>query len=406
MGAEVNAVLEQWMPGWDPSTGILPVPLWLAVLAAASLLTCCVLVLIWSQKVVASAAAWGLGCFRQLSRWSREEDSIDRTRYAGSVSPGAGMGWLPGIALVLLGAAIAWLPQWRAGGMDKHALDARVGELAIRAAAPGSALACLDGQAGAIVEASCENALFASPEATAAAVSYVAAQLWLLAEATDHARRGSSGYDSLVNSLRRTAEADRFGLVAYVLAQRDGCTPDECRGFALLRDSSRVSANLIDRTYELFVLRHAGSWPTVGTPPMAAREPVTTGAVPATVSALSLRGSASSTGQSPTNSPLAPMAAGKQDAVAAPSLASTPTAAGRTPPNNLFFPSSASIPPVSIMTTEPSAGTNRPAAAAVPVPPLRGQATQRKGVAAPTKQTQPSTSIAPPAAAAPSAQND
>ena len=59
-------------------------------------------------------------------------------------------------------------------------------DLATRALAPGSALACLDTIAGETVENACEKALFASPEATAAAVSYVAAQLSLLAAGSDH----------------------------------------------------------------------------------------------------------------------------------------------------------------------------------------------------------------------------
>ena len=44
-------------------------------------------------------------------------------------------------------------------------------ELAARALVPGSALPCLDAIAGDVVEDACEKAIFASPEATAAAVS-------------------------------------------------------------------------------------------------------------------------------------------------------------------------------------------------------------------------------------------
>jgi len=63
---------------------------------------------------------------------------------------------------------------------ERQALDARAHELAGRALAPGSALACLAGNAGDTVEAACEKAVFASAEATAAAVAYTAERLALI----------------------------------------------------------------------------------------------------------------------------------------------------------------------------------------------------------------------------------
>ena len=72
---------------------------------------------------------------------------------------------------------------------DRRALDTLTHELTARAITPGSALACLDAMAGDAVESSCEKALFATPEATAAAVSYVGAQLSLLAAGSAQAQR-------------------------------------------------------------------------------------------------------------------------------------------------------------------------------------------------------------------------
>src|SRR6266403_574258 len=96
--------------------------------------------------------------------------------------------------LVLILALAGWWARDHFARRDlaaaQRALDARGFELATRAFMPGSALGCLDAIAGETVEAACEKALFASPEATAAAVSYVAAQLSLLAAAGEHARRG------------------------------------------------------------------------------------------------------------------------------------------------------------------------------------------------------------------------
>src|SRR5438105_1466422 len=130
--------------GLDPVTGALTLPLsGVAVLAA-------------------------LACILCLLAYSR----------AGREGP---LGILACIALVLVGGTTAWMlldgSSRRDLAAERRALDVRALELTARAVAPGSALACLDGGAGEAVEGSCEKALFAMPETTAAAVSYVTAQL-------------------------------------------------------------------------------------------------------------------------------------------------------------------------------------------------------------------------------------
>jgi hypothetical protein len=216
----------------------------------------------------------------------------------------------------------------------------------VRAIAPGSALACLSAGAGATVEASCERALFATPEATAAAVAFVSAELALLADAADFARRDPK-YKGMLAQLRQSAEIDRYGIVAHVLAARDGCTADQCQAFALLNDASRVSTNLADRPYDLLVARYAAAWPAAAEPPVAAR-----------------------------SSP-------------PPALAAAPAAAGglglRVPGPNVFFPSAASIPPVNIMNAEPSAPAaeatgSTPPAAKAPAPQRKAAAPVRRSV--------------------------
>jgi hypothetical protein len=132
---------------------------------------------------------------------------------------------------------------------------------------PGSALACLDAGAGGTVEASCEKALFATPEATAAAVTYVAAQLALLTDGTDFARRDRN-YAETLNYLRRTVENDRFGLVAHAFAVRDGCTPERCRARAAQRCRPRAR-HLAERSYDFYVVRHASGWPAIAKAPGA-----------------------------------------------------------------------------------------------------------------------------------------
>jgi hypothetical protein len=221
-----------------------------------------------------------------------------------------------GIAMVLLLAFTGWwaLDHFARSDLaaERRALDTRALELIARAVAPGSALACLDAVAGESVEEACEKALFANPERTAAAVSYVAAQLSLLAAVTDAASSGAN-VGRLQAGLRKAIETDRFGIAAHVLAEREGCTPSRCGVFTMLRDARRLRVNLAERRFETLLRGHMASWPsgTTGT--------AVVGSVPAT--------GASSTAS-----------------------AAIPTKS----PNNLYFPSASSIPPVNIMTAEPS----------------------------------------------------
>src|SRR5215831_6581107 len=99
---------------------------------------------------------------------------------------------------------------------ERRALEAQISELTVRAAAPGSPLACLDAIAGDAVETACEKALFNSPEVTAAAVSYVSARLNLLAHGIEFTSRVDPGYGPALVALRQSLESDRFGIGAPV----------------------------------------------------------------------------------------------------------------------------------------------------------------------------------------------
>src|SRR5262249_44650254 len=113
------------------------------------------------------------------------------------------------------------------------------------------------------------------------------------------------------------------GIVAHVLAVRDGCVPDQCSAFAWLRDTSRINVNFAERPFEARVKTYAATWPAVG-------------------------------GRGVASTPPSP----------------APSAAAKT--NNLYFPSATSIPPVNIMTAEPPPAQRPPQAeAATPTPPRR-----------------------------------
>jgi hypothetical protein len=153
-----------------------------------------------------------------------------------------------GVVIVgaVLGAAIMWSLLAHPASGDRAAegrgFELRADELSARALVPGSPLACLDALAGESVEAACEKALFASPASVAAASSYVAARLALLASMTSYAGHGDANIDDLVSSLRRPLETDRFGFLTS------------------LHDASRVRANLSAETLDRYLEHYVALW--------------------------------------------------------------------------------------------------------------------------------------------------
>jgi len=181
------------------------------------------------------------------------------------------------------------------------------------------ALSCIDDLAGETVLTACEKVLFGSAESTAAALSYAASQITWLTASGDVAAANASMTPEL-QMVRRAVERDRYGLMAYVLAARDHCTPSDCAAFRAVTDRNQIVANMNERTYEGLIVRYAPSW----------NMPAVT---PAPVAAL------------PPSMPL-----GK--------------------PTNAEFPTAASTPPISIMTPEPGQATTptapRPASSSPP----------------------------------------
>jgi hypothetical protein len=249
--------------------------------------------------------------------------SIVAVRRSGSF-PSVGV--LFGVAALVVIAFSAWsfadhfILRQRAA--EREALNARALQLTAAAMAPGSPLACLDGIAGEMVNASCEAAIFRSPETVAAAIAYVEARLRLLADGSDYVHRVDRPYDNALTLLRSGLEADRYGFVAHVLMTRDGCSVDSCAIIGrLLRDSGPVKANINARTLENHIGRYAGTWSGHKSSPAAVASPLQAPPVAATMS-------------------------------------------GPVTTNPIDFPTAASIPPVSIMTELPVAPVSAPAEAA------------------------------------------
>jgi hypothetical protein len=223
---------------------------------------------------------------------------------------------------------------------------------AITASLP--ALSCLDDLAGETVLAACEKVLFGSAESTSAAVSYAAARLNRLVSYGDVAAADKVMTPELA-ALRRSIERDRFGLIGHLLLTRDNCQLGACPAYAALTNHDEIAAHMEQRSYDNLVTRYAAGW----------------------------------------NAPL-PSAAAAAGALGLPP--SVPT--GK--PTNADFPTSASIPPISIMTPEPSVSAPRPAAAANAQAAPHPAAAAKKPVA--PKPVRPVQSapvpLAPPPAAA------
>ena len=303
------------MFGLDPDIGNSALRLWVAAGSAALLVFVCALAFDWT-----------------------------RTRTVARVS----------VVVVgaVLGATLAWAflngATVRDQNAERRALESRAAELNVRALAPGSPLACLDGLAGDNVEAACERALFATPVTVATATSYVAARLALLADINTYSRRGGGNIDDALLPLRRGLEADRFGFVAHMLSVRDGCTSDNCKALFLLKDASKVRANLSGQTLDRYLDHYLTTWAQSPGVPVAEAAPAQT----------------------------TPVAAQNSEGPAPPRKSAL----------NLDFPSADSIPAVSIMNPEPkAAGPLTPQAATAAV--TAGQQSSAK-VAGPLQMPQ------------------
>lgn len=274
--------------------------------------------------------------------------------------------------ITLLSIGIAVTSMMRAAGTAAGVGQSGNPKTSVQSNASLPALACLDGIAGESVESACEKALFASADSVAAGVSYTAAQVTRLA-AFGNAAAANKIMTPELNALRRTIERDRYGLVAQVLMTREGCTlSSPCPFFQSLTNSAQISSNMSENLYEGFVGRYASTW--------NAPQPVAS------------------------SNPAASTAAAALGTVPPPGK-----------PVSGDFPSSASIPPINIMTPEPAAQGSQstprasestaaasaparaapaPAAAAAPPPAKRAAPTtpQKSRAQAPVQLAPPSES--------------
>jgi hypothetical protein len=213
---------------------------------------------------------------------------------------------------------------------ERRALIARNAEVTNQALAPGSALACLETEAGSSVAKACEVGVFATPQALSAAVAFVGERLKLI----EAAQALAPGQRDFFAAERRAIERDRFGIAAHVLARTYGCTAEKCAVFALLNDTGTLKADLAAQPFATLVARYEGIWDK----PVDERVPVATlPGAPAEVKAQ-------------TALPAVAVAPPAAEALAK----AEPSANAPHPLDKKWkLPSADSIPAVSIMTPEP-----------------------------------------------------
>ena len=251
--------------------------------------------------------------------------------------------------LALAGSAV-WFTVYLGLIEQRRAIETRLSELRGQALGPGSPLACLEG-AGGSVEAACAQTIFAAPETLSAANLYTGARLDLLGEAARYAGPRTPQFDEAIDALGTSLQRDPFGLTANVLVLRKGCTAERCEELAIFQDPARLRSNIREKAFDANVARHSATWrtPAVATAPSAATPTI-----------------------SPTGETKAPI------------------------PDRYTLPSSASIPPVSIMTDEPARGASDDPA---PPPAKERQSPPRQpAAAAPRDEQTPAPAAAPPAA--------
>lgn len=246
---------------------------------------------------------------------------------------------------VLIGLGVVGYAVWagsmvldRVGLPDKSSelrnYETRAHNLMARAVQPGSTLACLDQTTNEQLTLGCERAVFGSAENVAAAVSFISARLAMLVDGLDAADRSGDpkSYDAVLHAVRGGLESDPFGIVAHVFLQQANCVPEQCEALTLLRDPNKVRVHLQDKTFDALVTRYAATW--------GQARPV------------------ADNGRPMSGVPAVPTVAG---------------GAGPGAPvgNKYDFPSANSIPPVSIMNSEPAQSTASTSATAPGAAPPR-----------------------------------
>jgi hypothetical protein len=175
----------------------------------------------------------------------------------------SGLATLAQLALVAVvgGAAYFGLKQNEdeARFAERKAIEDRATVLLSQMNQPGSVLACLNVSVVPVLDEPCEKMIFAEPQRITSAIAVTADRISLLYDAVNYAAR-EPGFADRFEPLRKTLEADPYGIVAHVLATEYKCIPESCTRFRIFRESERIKANLTYRKFTDLLARHKESW--------------------------------------------------------------------------------------------------------------------------------------------------
>lgn len=141
---------------------------------------------------------------------------------------------------------------------ERRAIEERAETLLTQVNQSDSVFGCLNATATDLDEA-CEKIIFAKPERIASAVSLTANRIALLYDATVYSTRDPIFLDRF-DHLRKSLEADPYGLVAHVLATEHKCIPDSCTRYRILKDVEKVKANLVSGKFDGLLAKYKESW--------------------------------------------------------------------------------------------------------------------------------------------------
>lgn len=136
----------------------------------------------------------------------------------------------------------------------------RLNALPLSSAAP---FACLNPSVGERIQLVCEKEVFASPATVAREIVYVGSQFTLLVDLMSRQTSNSVEIAKATSLLQQSLETDRFGLLAYWLVTRDGCTGENCNELAILSNPTRVRLNLRDHTFDHYIEKYREAWTKV-----------------------------------------------------------------------------------------------------------------------------------------------
>ncbi|MBX3520588.1 MAG: hypothetical protein KF835_11295 [Xanthobacteraceae bacterium] len=164
------------------------------------------------------------------------------------------------VVAIIGGTAYFGLKQYEDNSRlgERRAIEERAETLLTQVNQSDSVFGCLNATATDLDEA-CEKIIFAKPERIASAVSLTANRIALLYDATVYSTRDPVFLDRF-DHLRKSLEADPYGLVAHVLATEHKCIPDSCTRYRILKDVEKVKANLVSGKFDGMLAKYKESW--------------------------------------------------------------------------------------------------------------------------------------------------